>query len=128
MKYIWHRWHPRGYECSSKGDQRFSALYAKIDGRSIEDIYQLDVKGYKMIGEYWKLGKGKPPLNGKSRETLWEEYKSLWVIYLWQNQELVEVLENNYILTDQFAKTEINQARALAEIMNEIFVTMPFKF
>ena len=28
------------WECSSKGDKRFSAFYARVDGRSIEEQYQ----------------------------------------------------------------------------------------
>lgn len=52
-----------GYEVSSSGDKRFSALYAKLsDGRSIEAAYQLDVKGYRAFGSDWRLGKGKPPM------------------------------------------------------------------
>lgn len=37
------------YEVSSKGDKRFSAFYARLkDGRTIEEAYQLDVKGYRV--------------------------------------------------------------------------------
>ena len=40
-----------GYECSSHGDKRFSALFAKLaDGRTIEMHYQCDVKGYQPGG------------------------------------------------------------------------------
>lgn len=53
----------KGYEVSSFGDKRFSALNAKLsDGRTIEEAYQLDVKGYRKFGDLWKLGKGKAPL------------------------------------------------------------------
>lgn len=52
-----------GYEVSSYGDKRFSALNARLsDGRSIEEAYQLDVKGYRNLGSDWRLGKGKPPM------------------------------------------------------------------
>ena len=44
------------YECSSRGDKRFSAFYAYVDGKSIEYIYQVEIKGYSSIEE----GKGKP--------------------------------------------------------------------
>lgn len=37
----------KGYNVSSTGDRRFSALYAILsDGRCIEAHYQCDVKGY----------------------------------------------------------------------------------
>lgn len=39
-----------GYEVSSSGDKRFSALFAKMaDGRTIEEHYQCDIKG--ILGE-----------------------------------------------------------------------------
>ena len=48
-----------GYECSSKGDARFSAFRARMpDGRSIEEWYQCDVKGYDPGGTAWRSGKG----------------------------------------------------------------------
>lgn len=109
----------KGYECSSKGDKRFSAFYAKLpNGRSIEDIYQTDVKGYGSIEE----GKGRPPLNPDAN--CWEAYLGLWRIWAKHNSRLIEELrikasEHNYTLNDIFANTEINQARALATILNE---------
>lgn len=58
--YTWQRY--RGYEVSSKGDKRFSAFNAILsDGRSIEQHYQCDVKGYNIGGtnmgdDHFKLG------------------------------------------------------------------------
>ena len=52
----------KGYQCSSKGDTRYSAFFAKLeDGRSIEQHFQCDTKQYDPGGTNWKLGKGKPP-------------------------------------------------------------------
>lgn len=66
IKYQWSRYPKHGkenYEVSSKGDRRFSPLFAKLsDGRTIEEAYQLDIKGYRKFGNDWKLGKGKPPM------------------------------------------------------------------
>lgn len=66
VKYTWKRRVNPGesyYEVSTKGDARFSALNARlIDGRTIEEAYQLDVKGYRRFGNDWRLGKGKAPL------------------------------------------------------------------
>ena len=111
-----------GYECSSKGDKRFSALCAVMpDGRTIEQHYQCDIKGYQPGGTDWHLGKGKPPLD--QNKDLYSEYLKLWSIWASNNEKLVLELaqhakNNNYVLTDMFATTPINQARALAEVIN----------
>lgn len=111
-----------GYECSSKGDKRFSALYARMpDGRTIEEHYQCDVKGYQPGGRNWRLGKGKPPLD-RSKD-MYQEYLQLWMVWADNNIPLVlELAEHasssNYVLSDMFATTDVNQARALAEILN----------
>lgn len=118
-KWVWYRNHEYGYECSSIGDRRFSAFYAKLnDGRSIEEHYQVDVKGYRTINE----GKGKPPLLNKTRKQLYIEYKKLWKQYFSLNpgllDELIERVDEK-VLTDKFATTDINQARAITDILNE---------
>ena len=47
-EFTWARYSPNSYEVSTKGDKRFSALNARLkDGRTIEEAYQLDVKGYR---------------------------------------------------------------------------------
>lgn len=114
-------WQRRGgYEVSSKGDQRFSAFFARMpDGKSIEYHHQVCNKGYPSISE----GKGKPPFN--TNINLWEEYLNLWRIWANNNLPLMRELykaakERNYVLSDCFANTEINQARALATILNEL--------
>lgn len=115
-----------GYEVSSVGDKRFSAFNAIMsDGRSIEQIYHCDIKGYDPGGTNWRLGKGRPPANGKSREQLWSEYLMLWRIWAADNMDLMRELyflakEKNYVLSDCFAATDINQAHALATILNEL--------
>lgn len=120
----WARYSKNGYEVSSKGDKRFSAFYAILpNGNSIEYEYQTTVKGYKSIKE----GKGKPPINNLifSRDQLWENYLKLWTIWFLNNRELVIKLiklSKGKVLTDQFATTEINQARALATIINEYLI------
>ena len=113
-----------GYECSSKGDKRFSALFAVMpDGRTIEQHYQCDIKGYDVGGRNWRLGKGKPPLD-KTKD-MWTAYLNLWKQWADANpvliQELISHAEaNNHTLSDMFASTSINQARALAEILNSL--------
>lgn len=62
--YEWSRIAENNYEVSTKGDKRFSALLAELkDGRTIEEAYQLDIKGYRIVSNDWKIGKGKPPLS-----------------------------------------------------------------
>lgn len=116
--YIWNRY--GGYEISSAGDKRFSAFYALMpDGRSIEAHYQCDVKGYAPGSNNWKLGKGKPPLD-KNVDT-WNEYLKLWRIWAKNHPAEMKELSKHPILSDRFAKTRINQARALATILNEMY-------
>jgi hypothetical protein len=109
-----------GYECSSQGDRRFSAFNAFMpDGRTIEMHYQCDVKGYQPGGTNWNLGKGKPPLDPDTN--LWAEYLALWVDWALRNPELIEELRYNAVagvLSDRYATTNVNQAAALAWILN----------
>ena len=113
----------KGYEVSSQGDKRFSALHATLeDGRTIEEAYQLDVKGYRVEGDNWKLGKGRPPLEMMSDEELYGAYKELWERWAIENPQLIDDLAEKSagrVLTDKFAKTNNNQARALYEILEE---------
>ena len=122
-KFSWGRESKDGYEVSSSGDSRFSALTAKLkDGRTIEEAYQLDVKGYRVKGNNWKLGKGKAPLIELTLEESWKAYKALWEQWAFENKALMQELANKAngkTLTDKFANTEINQARALSEVLNE---------
>lgn len=116
------------YEVSSVGDKRFSAFNAIMsDGRSIEQIYHCDIKGFDPGGTNWKLGKGKDPINDKTREQLWTEYLNLWRVWASDHLELMRELyflakERNCVLSDCFAATEINQAHALSTVLNELIL------
>lgn len=116
----WARFAQDGYECSTVGDRRFSSLVARLsDGRTIEEAYQLDVKGYRVQGNDWRLGKGKPPLQ---RINLWESYLSLWRQWADEHPLLMVDLAARArygVLTDRFAASGISQARALAHLLNE---------
>lgn len=113
-----------GYEVSSRGDATFSAFYATMpDGRSIEQHYQCDVKGYDIGGTNWRLGKGKPPLKPMTKDELWHAYLGLWRTWAASNPQKIEYLRekarlNCNVLSDRFASTPINQARALATILS----------
>lgn len=118
-----------GYEVSSKGDSRFSALNARfpieyLGGRTIEQIYQCCVKQFNPGGTNWKDYKGKPPLDPVV--DLWKEYLSLWRLWSHLNIDLMRELYANasyggqHYLSDMFANTSISQARALAGCLNEL--------
>lgn len=114
----------KGYEVSTKGDKRFSALYARMcDGRSIESHYQCDVKQNQPGGVDWRLGKGKPPLD--KTVDLWKEYLQLWRQWADRNPKLMGELYQtaalyDHTLTDCFASTPVNQAHALSVLLNEL--------
>lgn len=122
--FTWKRY--GGYEVSSQGDRRFSAFNARLaDGRSIEEHYQCDIKGYQPGGTNWRLGKGKPPLDPTT--DLWPAYLQLWADWAKQpgSRELLQdlaakALPFNGALSDRFATTPVNQAHALAVILNAI--------
>lgn len=120
MIYTYARTHPLGYECSGRGDRRFSALYARLpDGRTIEEAYQLDVKGYRVHGNDWRLGKGKPPL--RRDVDLYAAYLSLWREWAEHNASALTYLRRvatSGVLTDMFAASPVSQARALADLLN----------
>ncbi|MEK9747783.1 MAG: hypothetical protein VW333_03590 [Pseudomonadales bacterium] len=106
-----------GYEVSSRGDRRFSALFAKLpDGRTVETAWA-NAKGYP---DRWSA-KGKPA-KGEGFE-YWPTYKHLWRIWAAANPHLMRELriaKGDRPLVDRFARTENNQARALAELLEEI--------
>lgn len=105
------RQHPEGYEVSSLGDKRFSAMYAQLpSGQTIETAYQT-LKG---------TGKGKPALDPNF--DYWGTYKGLWNEFFNANPDaLNEIAEKSKgkVLTDRFANTANNQARAIHEILVE---------
>lgn len=118
--FTWKRY--SGYEVSNCGDARFSAFNAIMpDGRSIEQHYQCDVKGYDPGGRNWRLGKGRPPLDPST--DLWQEYLNLWRQWSANNLPLMRELyraATSKVLSDRFATTPVNQAHALATVLNEL--------
>lgn len=101
-------------ECSSQGDKRFSAFYARVSFfgniNSIENIYQSvkrDVYGNP-------VGKGKKVDHISIKGTklppkyLTPLYKMLWVKYLDNNPQLVEYAKTFDAFTDKFRGRCIN--------------------
>lgn len=123
----WARYASNGYECSTRGDKRFSALCARLrDGRTIEEAYQLDVKGYRRIGYTAMQAKKDRGAHAPVRltpEQLWQGYLALWKQWASENPALVRELaekSRGKVLTDMFASSDISQARALAVIIETL--------
>lgn len=113
------------YEFSSKGDKRFSPLFAMLpDGRLIEEAYQLDIKGYRKYTNEWREAKGKPPLNDLSKHQMFTKFRRLFVTLLESDPilltDFIELSKKYENFVDRFASTEINQARALCDIANAL--------
>lgn len=98
-------------------------MFARLpDGRTIEEAWQLDAKGYRQYTNNWKDAKGKPPLEGFN--PTYEQYKGFWVTWARANPELMRELavkakDHDLYLSDVFANTPVSQARALSELLNE---------
>lgn len=124
------------YEVSSKGDKRFSALNAtfkkgtvidgtEVGGMTIEDVYQSVIKKSgknQLPSKDSKLYKSELKTKEEKEDfSYYEGYLPLWQEWAKQNPELIEDLREKAkgkTLTDQFANTRVNQARALADILN----------
>lgn len=98
---------PPYLECSSKGDKRFSAFYARIqkyNNESIEQIYQKSKLFKGTNGEYtldWRKAKGKRAINQNECRKL---YKKLWKQYINENPHLENILIKATGLSDIFGQ------------------------
>src|SRR3990167_3104273 len=96
---------PPFLECSSKGDKRFSAFYARIPSRgnkSIEEIYQA-AKAFSdgSTGLTWREAKGRKPVNAEEVRRL---YSLLWDEYIEKNPSLLAALKAANGLSDIFGQ------------------------
>lgn len=105
-------------ECSSKGDKRFSAFYAHVDGFTIEELFQ----GAKVFEDgstnlSVRKAKGKKAIN---QEEVSQLYSNLWDKYiLEENPHLLHVLKQASGLSDIFGqKGHCCQATELWRIRN----------
>lgn len=102
-------------ECSSKGDKRFSAFYAKIfykgEWKCIEALYQ---QSKRFNGKILKHSKGKMPTsvvwmdNEYDVKYLTSLYYWLWWHYLSTNEDLVEYAKEFDEYSDMFKGGSIN--------------------
>lgn len=109
------------YECSSKGDKRFSAFYARIKGRgnkSIEELYQAaKILEDGRTGLTWREAKGKKAVNMDECRAL---YSELWDEYIAENPNLIMIIISKAGLSDIFGqKGHACQAEELWRIRNE---------
>lgn len=119
---------PPYLECSSRGDNRFSAFYARIKKRnnlSIETIYQATKKfvdGSSNLS--WRQAKGRKPVNIDECTLL---YTNLWEEYIEENPELGQVLCRASGLSDIFGQVNhCCQATELWRIRNKLIETRRF--
>jgi hypothetical protein len=91
-------------ECSSRGDKRFSAFYARIAARgmSIEELYQgAKVFADGSTGHSWRTAKGRRAVNHVACVAL---YARLWDEYIAENLHLLPVLRAASGLSDVFGQ------------------------
>lgn len=105
-------------ECSTRGDKRFSAFCAIVNGKSIEEQYQAaKIFDDGSIGLHWKDAKGRRAVNATECATL---YENLWRQYMSEHSELLDIIKRASGLSDIFAtKDSVNQAQVLWKIRNE---------
>lgn len=111
-------------ECSSKGDKRFSAFYARptgkiFQGRSIEELYQArKVFEDGSTGLSWKEAKGRKAVN---MQDCTEYYSQLWNVYMMQNPDLLDILAKTTGVSDMFGQEgHCCQATELWRIKQEL--------
>jgi hypothetical protein len=104
-------------ECSSKGDKRFSAFYAIVNGHSIERRYQTSKKFGPGVRLKWNERQGLKPTNPVFCRAV---YGALWDVYIHANPELLDVLRAAPGLSDVFGKEgHCCQATELWRIRND---------
>ena len=145
----WGRYHDGvdGFEVSTKGTKQgkqFSALNAKLKGslwpdepgapwwrsgqKSIEDVYQVDIKGGEKLSAGKYSSKGPGYQGSLSQEELYAEYKKLWIQFFEENPDKLEEiaqLSAGKKLTDMYASSDVSQARAIDEILTERGLRVP---
>jgi hypothetical protein len=96
---------PPYLECSSRGDKRFSAFYARLprrNGMSIEELYQASkVFADGSTGLSWREAKGRKAVNADVCASF---YSVLWDEYIAEQPELLSVLKAASGLSDMFGQ------------------------
>lgn len=92
---------PPYLECSSRGDHRFSAFYARVGERTIEEQYQAAKIFEDGSFGSWRQAKGHRAVNQADCADL---YRQLWERYIAEHPELLEVLVQATGLSDIFGQ------------------------
>jgi hypothetical protein len=93
---------PPYLECSSKGDTRFSAFSARVNGKTIEERFQaFKVFEDGSTGLHWREAKGRKAVN---QEAASKYYSFLWDLYIEKNPHLIDVLVAASGLSDIFGQ------------------------
>lgn len=101
-KYIvTHETYPKVLECSSRGDKRFSSLYAKVRIHGVEKSIEEWYQNSKRTEDGKKAGRGRDfdyiidPFTGSKlpKKDAVDLYRGLWVTYLTKNPDLVKYAE-----------------------------------
>ena len=101
-------------ECSSRGDKRFSAFYAKISFYGSYDSIENHYQSVKRNAAGRKVSKGQPVdhihINGRMLDAkyLTPLYTMMWIKYLDKHPELVEYAQSFDEFTDMFRGKCIN--------------------
>ena len=116
---------PEFLECSSRGDKRFSAFYARIrfrNNKTIEELYQRRktflIDGQMVSGLSIKEAKGRFPINMEDCKSF---YTQLWSEYFQENPELYDVIRQYNGFTDVFGQAgHVCQASEIYRIRSQI--------
>lgn len=111
-------------ECSSRGEKRFSAFYARINrrsNRSIEELYQASkIFANGITNLSWQQAKGKRPINRLEAIVF---YSNLWDEYMQENPHLMQLLVQASGLADFYGqKGSCCQAEELWRIRNNFIL------
>lgn len=109
-------------ECSSRGDKRFSAFYAKIKSlgyKSIEELYQAKKRfADGSTGLSPQAAKGRKAVNMPECAVY---YSQLWDIYFKENPRLLDIIKKYNGFSDMFGRPGCQcQAIEIYRIRKEI--------
>lgn len=112
-------------ECSSRGDKRFSAFYARIkfrNNKTIEELYQarkmFRIGDHLFSGLSIKEAKGKKPVNIDDCKSF---YSQLWDEFISENSDLLLVIKEYNGFSDIFGQEGHQcQAEEIFRIRNSL--------
>ena len=82
------------------------------------ELLEIGIRGFSNTNEGFK----QPARNGIRPEQCWQLYRQLWQTWAGLHPDLMDELmkqASGLVITNQFANSPINSARALAELLND---------